>query len=213
MVLEKMTRMDEPATTSKTRVDRIEDQVLYFCQVFGKAGMKRLSDFVKAVRQSQQDGAATWTRSESQGASDNGSVALWDWIRSVELQDQTYTDELGATLKRYLHGYRQYQSYQKLLNNAEDPGTETYQKMHRLGFTNGPGRDVRTNVKAYFLHITRGFSIEDATAKQKDMKDPELKQARKKLQNSIETGSTYYKLTQTWSIAVFSLLPDHPPSQ
>lgn len=136
---------------------------------------------------------------------------LEEWIKSLHHQHQTCTDELNAVFKRYLSGARQYQIYEKTLRDAEIPGSGTHEQIRALGLTTSQGRRVATLVKAYYLHVTQGFSIEQVAAKEEEITDNDLRLARNKLHNSIAMGRTYYILQEAFTRGVFALLPEHFP--
>ncbi len=188
-----------------------ENQVLYFCRMFGKPGRQRLRDILRSIRQHQSEGKLLSDQSEIHNGLEHGSRSLREWIDSVQRQDQARTVELGVAFQRYLLGAQQYEKWRALLQAAEDPSSETYTQMHALGLTTSQGRDVRTNVKAYFLNYTKGFDIREAAAKEADMTNPELAKARNSLQNTIATGRTYYVLQEVFGPGVFLLLPEQAP--
>lgn len=132
----------------------IENQVLYFCRVFGKPGRQRLRDILRTVRQHQNEGKLISDQAESRYGLEHSSRSLREWIKSIQQQDQARKVELGITFQRYLLSAQQYEKWMALRQDAEDPGSETSTKMHALGLTTSQGRDSRTNVKAYFLNIT-----------------------------------------------------------
>ena len=189
----------------------MENQVLYFCRVFGKPGRQRLRDILRTVRQHQSEGELIIDQAETQYGLKNGSRSLREWITSIQQQDQARKAELGKPFQRYLLSAQQYEKWIALLQAAEDPRSETSTKMYALGLTTSQGRDVRTNVKAYFLNVTRGFDIREAAAKVVDAKNPELIKARNSLQNTIATGRTYYVLQEVFGPGVFLLLPEQAP--
>ena len=93
------------------------------------------------------------------------------------------------------------------------PQSETSTQMHALGLITSQGRDVRTNIKAYFLNITQGFDIRESAAKTVDIKDPKLIKARNALQNTIATGRNHYILREVFGPGVFLLLPEQALGQ
>ncbi len=189
----------------------IENQVLYFCRVFGKPGRQRLRDILRSIRQHQSEGKLIGDQAETQHGLEQGSRLLREWITSIQQQDQARKVELGVAFQKYLLSAQQYEKWMALLQAAEDPRSETSAKMHALGLTTSQGRDVRTNVKAYFLNVTRGFDIREAAAKVVDIKNPELTKARNSLQNTIAIGRTYYVLREVFGPGIFLLLPEQAP--
>ena len=186
----------------------IENQLLYFCRVFGKPGRQRLRDILRTVRQHQNEGKLISDQAETRYGLEHSSRSLREWIKSIQQQDQARKVELGITFQRYLLSAQQYEKWMALRQDAEDPGSETSTKMHALGLTTSQGRDSRTNVKAYFLNITQGFNIGEAAAKEVEIKNPELIKARNSLQNTIAIGRTYYVLREVFGPGVFLLLPE-----
>ncbi len=188
---------------------QLEDQVLYFCRVFGKPGRKRVLDILGSIRQHQSEGRLITNYSETQHGLEHSSRPLREWIKSIQQQEESRTWELGCAVQRYIAGAQQYEKWMALLQAANDPTSETYTKMHALGLTTSQGRDVRTNIKAYFLHITQGFDIREAAAKEEDIKMyPELTKARNSVQTTIATGRTYHVLQDAFGPGIFLLLPD-----
>ena len=195
-----------PSESSRVKM---ENQVLYFCQVFGKPGRQRVQANLRTIRKHQSEGRLITNYSETQHGLEHSSRPLREWIKSIQQQEESRTWELGCAVQRYIAGAQQYEKWMALVQAANDPTSETYTKMHALGLTTSQGRDVRTNVKAYFLHITQGFDIREAAAKEDDIKMyPELTKARNSVQNTIATGSTYHVLQNTFGPGIFLLLPD-----
>ena len=191
--------------------EMVERNVLYFVKVFGGPGLKRIQDILRSIRQHQIEGRLISNELKTQHGLEHSSRPLREWINPIQQQDQAQTWELGGAFQRYMAGAQQYEKWIALLRAAEDSGSETYTKMHALGLTTSQGRDVRTNVKAYFLNITRGFDIWEAAAKEKDIKNPELIKARNYLQNTIAIGRTYHVLQSIYGPGIFLALPEQAP--
>ena len=193
--------------------DWVDDQVSFFCRVFGKAVATRLQDLIRRVRTHLDGGLGMEHRPPAtQPTLGCEERPLEAWIESLHQQHQTRTDELNAVFRRYLSGARQYQMYEKALRDAETPGTDTYERMNSLGLTTSQGRGVATLVKAYYLHVTQGFDIKQAAAKEEDITDDALRGARDKLHNSIAVGKTSWTLQGSLSAGVFAVLPEQSPN-
>ena len=189
----------------------VKRNVRYFIKVFGPPGLKRIQDILRSIRQHQSEGRLISNELETQHGLEHSSRPLREWINSIQQQDQARTWELGGAFQRYMAGAQQYEKWMALLQVAEDPTSENYTKMHALGLTTSQGRDVRTNVKAYFLNIVRGFDIWEAAAKEVDIKNPELIKARNSLQNTIAIGRTYNVLQSAYGRGIFLALPEQAP--
>ncbi|KAL8691592.1 MAG: hypothetical protein Q9218_003215 [Villophora microphyllina] len=195
------------------KTDTVNEQIMYFCRVFGRPGASRLHDLIRRIRSHLEDGRALEHHPPTiQLPLERRQKPLDEWMESVEQHNQTRTEELNAVFKRYISGARQYQNYEKTLRDAEITGSDTEKDMRAKGLTTSQGRGVATLVKAYYLHMRQGFDIEQASAKEEDITDGDLRRARNRLQNQIAMGKTYFVLQEAFTPGVFALLPEQVPN-
>lgn len=201
------------ADISTETADFVNDQIINFCRVFGRPGATRLRDLFRRIRTHLEGGRVLEDRPPAtQLTLEHRQRPLEEWIESLHQHYQTRTEELNSVFKRYLSGAKQYQKCEMTLRDAESPGSDTYERMRAMGLTTSQGRGVATLVKAYYLHVTQGFNIEQAAAKEENITDSDLRRARNKLQNSIAVGRTYYVLQEAFTPGVFALLPEQIPN-
>ena len=77
----------------------VENQVLYFCRVFGNPGRQRLRDILRTVRQHQSEGRLISDQAETQYGLIHGLQSLREWIKSIQQQDQARMVELGVAFQ------------------------------------------------------------------------------------------------------------------
>lgn len=183
--------------------DAMLENVLYFARMFGNKGRDKVRSFMINVRESkEQMGVENGTKSTCQ--------SLREMIDIIDKDERARVENAASILLSCIHSTNLHRVFRKMCLEMGDPKTDIYQELIELGLCSpedntsdgdkgekvtfvGRGRGPVTVIKAYYLHVKKGFSMDEAMKIRKDSSKA-VNNARANFQAKLNTARDNHKL-------------------
>ncbi|KAL8864244.1 MAG: hypothetical protein Q9174_007420 [Haloplaca sp. 1 TL-2023] len=192
---------------------QLEEQTLFWAGTLGARGAKAYLDSTMTMRIGHAGAYPQMPDVVVTTQQAVGSKSLLDFMDSTTRSEKEKSDSLGSYCRRLIQYVEQWDAYQRLQREANDDKSDTWQDMQSLGLTLQQGRGTRTLVKAYILHRFRNVGLDEASAKEKDIRDPYIKSKKNALNNQLSTGRCYSVISKALTRGVFLMLPEQSPAR
>ena len=201
---EVLAKLGENKTVGPKERVMLDKCVLFFARVFGIEGKKQLHQFLGSVRDIPDalKGLQGISSSCRQLVKPGAPLALRRTIDAYQRQAETRTSVIVNRFLRYIHMSDFYHQYDLMVQEALKDGTETRQLFEGLGLTTSHGRDWRSVVNDYLVHVLEDVKLFP------DSTDVKHRKARVRLKNELALSRPYRTMESTLGRGVFALLPE-----
>ena len=193
-------RFKAPSSKERGMVDKI---ILFLARLFGAEGKTQVEQFMSTVRDIPfpVTGDQQASRNRPVVVKPGAPLALRRIIEAYHRQTGTRTAALVNRCMRYVHLSDFYRQYDLMVSEACVEGSETRDLFRGLGYKTSRGRDWRSVVSDYLVHILEEVDFETVTK-------GGCKKGKTRMRNELALSHPYYVMESALGRGVFVLLPE-----